>query len=357
MNQGCQGFSSPLRRPRTSLWRVIYLLFILAAALAYPAAVGPAKLFAAEPTTDASVESAERQPPWGFRLLIVIVGMAAWYGTQHLIGEKEPLPGDQVEKAGPLLTEHDGLLQLSAPVNRFLNNHPRWANGLLIVSSALIDGLGVFLLLWSIFGPSLRPFLGLLMLFGLRQICQALTALPAPSGMIWRYPGFPSLLVTYGVSNDLYFSGHTAMAVYGAVQLGQLGYAWLASVAVVIAVFEVAVVLVLRAHYTMDVFAGLITALYVAGIAGTLAPVCDQALARLAAGHTHRLQQPWLFGAGIITPAAQPLTLTRRASEGPSLARRVSVSCLPAGEIGQSRKHAVSSRKPLTFLNRVLTAL
>ena len=27
---------------------------------------------------------------------------------------------------------------------------------------------------------------------------------------------FPSLLVTYGVSNDMFFSGHTAMAVLGA---------------------------------------------------------------------------------------------------------------------------------------------
>ena len=44
-------------------------------------------------------------------------------------------------------------------------------------------------------------------------------------------------------------------------------------------VFETAVVLLLRAHYTMDVFAGLMTALYVAGIAAWLALPCDRALA------------------------------------------------------------------------------
>jgi membrane-associated phospholipid phosphatase len=73
--------------------------------------------------------------------------------------------------------------------------------------------------------------------------------------MIWRHPGFPSLLVTYGTSNDLFFSGHTAIAVYGAMELGRLGRRW-AVLGMLIALFEMAAVLVLRAHYTMDVFAG-----------------------------------------------------------------------------------------------------
>jgi hypothetical protein len=177
------------------------------------------------------------------------------------------------------LTQQDRLLQLFERANAFLNLYPRWANALLIVSSALIDGLGLFLFTWSVVGPSIRPFLGLCVLFGLRQVCQVLTALPVPTGSIWRYPGFPSLFVTYGVSNDLFFSGHTALAVYGAVELAALGYNWLVGLAVAVAVFEIAVVLLLRAHYTMDVFAGLMTALYVTGIAASLALPCDRALA------------------------------------------------------------------------------
>ena len=41
--------------------------------------------------------------------------------------------------------------------------------------------------------------------------------------MIWRNPGFPSLLVTYGTASDLFFSGHTAIAVYGALELAHWG--------------------------------------------------------------------------------------------------------------------------------------
>jgi membrane-associated phospholipid phosphatase len=96
--------------------------------------------------------------------------------------------------------------------------------------------------------------------------------------MIWRYPGFPSLLVTYGVSNDLFFSGHTGVAVFGAVELGRIGWRWLTSIAVAVAAFEIAAVLVLRAHYTMDVFAGAVTAMLVAVFVFYIAPPCDHAL-------------------------------------------------------------------------------
>jgi hypothetical protein len=134
--------------------------------------------------------------PWWFRLLLVFAGLAVWFWTQSLIGARQS-PGDRIG---------DRLHEWSAPVNEFLHGHPAWADGLLITSSALIDGLGFFLLARSVFWPSIRPFLGLMILLGLRQIFQGLCALPPPEGMIWRYPGFPSLLVTYGVSNDLFFS-------------------------------------------------------------------------------------------------------------------------------------------------------
>jgi membrane-associated phospholipid phosphatase len=100
--------------------------------------------------------------------------------------------------------------------------------------------------------------------------------------MIWRNPGFPSLLVTYGVANDLFFSGHTAIAVFGAIEVARLGRRWLGILAMTIALFEAATVLTLRAHYTMDVFTGAVTAVLVSILAGKIAPACDRLLARRA---------------------------------------------------------------------------
>jgi membrane-associated phospholipid phosphatase len=217
-------------------------------------------------------------PPWPLRLILVILGLALWYLTQSLIKTRPNGHG----------VIGDGLHTLTARTFGFLSTHPIWANRLLIASSLGIDTLGTFLLVQSIFGPSIRPFLGLLMLFGLRQICQAMTALPPPEGMIWRSPGVPSLLVTYGVSNDLFFSGHTAIAVYGAIELGQWGGPIWAVVGAALAVFEASAVIVLRAHYTMDVFTGAVTAFAAAVVAQWVAPGCDAALVSL--GH-------FIFGA------------------------------------------------------------
>jgi membrane-associated phospholipid phosphatase len=207
----------------------------------------------------------------GFRLLLVILGLAAWFWTQTLIGQRA-VPGKIIG---------DELQVLTAPTHQYLLDHPRAADGLLIASSAGIDLLAIFLLARAIFGPTFRPFIGLLLLFTLRQICQALCALPPPEEMIWRNPGFPSLVVTYGVANDLFFSGHTAIAVFGAIELARLGRRWLGVLGFGIALFEMTAVLTLRAHYTMDVFTGAVTALLVAVVAAKISPGCDRTLARL----------------------------------------------------------------------------
>src|SRR5262249_46051091 len=150
----------------------------------------------------------------------------AWFGTQGLIG-KRPYDG----------AIGDGIIDLLSPVHGYLLAHGAARDGLLIVSSACIDLLTVFLLARSIFGRSIRPFLVLLIIFALRQLFQSVCVLPRPDEMIWQCPGFPSLVVTYGVSNDLFFSGHTAMAVYGAAVLGRLGKGW-AVAGLLIALFE-----------------------------------------------------------------------------------------------------------------------
>jgi uncharacterized membrane protein len=213
---------------------------------------------------------------WALRLLLVVLGIALWYKTQDLISERQ-LVGSQIA---------DIPLEWTAPANAYFHQHPVAADALLISSSLIIDVLGVFLLGWSIFGPSLRPFLGLLILFSLRQVCQACCALPAPPDMIWHQPylppqlggfAFPSLLVTYPVANDFFFSGHTALATYGALEVARLGRRWI-PLAGTIVLFEIATVLVLRAHWTMDVFAAVTAAICAACVAGWLAPHVDRRL-------------------------------------------------------------------------------
>ena len=200
------------------------------------------------------------------RFLVSGIALALWFWTQSLIGAR----------TAPTSGVGDALHNLSAGANSYFAQNTGAANVLLIVSSALIDALGLFLLGRWLLGGSIRPFLGLFLLMTLRQLMQAICALPPPPNMIWHYPGFPSLLVTYNVANDFFFSGHTAIAVFGAIELSRLRRYWLTVLAVLIVVFEIATVLILRAHYTMDVFAGVVAALWVAHLSEQISPHLDQ---------------------------------------------------------------------------------
>ncbi|MGI9467585.1 MAG: phosphatase PAP2 family protein [Rubripirellula sp.] len=220
---------------------------------------------------------------WSTRFAFVIVGLFLWHLTQSWIGQRELMPG----------AIGDGVHDWLAGANAYLHQHPNRTNQLLITSSAVIDLLGFFLLWRSIFGPSLRPFIGLLLLFGMRQVCQLVCALEPPPGMLWRDPGFPSLLVTYGVTTDFFFSGHTGLAVLGAVEIARMGGRRWMILGGAIIVFEVMTVLVLRAHYTMDVFTGAVAARYATLLASRIAPSCDALLGRIV-GHAPTLQESTL---------------------------------------------------------------
>jgi len=202
----------------------------------------------------------------GLRIGLTVVAIALWFWTQSLIGSR----------ALPAAGIGDGMHTLTSGLNVYLQHATGATNALLIVSSAVIDAIGLFLLGSWIFGGSVRPFLALLLLLGLRQVMQALCALPAPPSLLWHYPGFPSLFVTYNVANDYFFSGHTGIAVLGAVELSKLRKPWLTALAVTVVMFEAATVLILRAHYTMDVFAGALAALWVATVCDVLAPQIDR---------------------------------------------------------------------------------
>jgi hypothetical protein len=197
-----------------------------------------------------------------FRISVIVVALALWFWTQRLISRKAMTN----QGVG------DRLHEWTASTNAWFWSHPRAADLTLITSSAFIDIFGLYLIGATIFGPTFRPFLALLMLFILRQVCQGLCTLPIPQGMIWRYPGFPSLLVTYGTSNDLFFSGHTAIAVLCTLELAQVAPVWVVAIAAAIAFLEMTVVIVLRAHYTIDVFAAAFTAWCCHSLAGRIAP-------------------------------------------------------------------------------------
>ena len=201
----------------------------------------------------------------GLRTGVIAGAVVVWFWTQSLIARKA------AAKDGIGDVVHD----LTSRWHLYLSMNKRAANAALILSSICNDLIGLALIGSAIFGPTFAPFLAILIVFALRQICQSLCTLPPPPGIIWRNPGFPTLLVTYEVGNDFFFSGHTALAVLGAIEAAHFGPIWLAVLAAVIALGEMLIVLVLRAHYTLDVVAGAFAAYLAADVAGSLSPAVN----------------------------------------------------------------------------------
>ena len=196
---------------------------------------------------------------------VVAVALAIWFLTQKLIATKE-VPGEGIG---------DRVHQATARWHAFFVAHPRATNVCLGLSSFFIDLIGLALIGVSVFGGTFAPFLAVMLVFALRQASQYACSLPRPPGVLWHDPGFPTLLVTYKVSNDFFFSGHTAIAVLGAAEAVRMAPPWLAWAAVVVAAGEALLVLVLRAHWTMDVITGILAAILASDLGHRLAPALD----------------------------------------------------------------------------------
>jgi hypothetical protein len=203
-------------------------------------------------------------------LAFVVFMIWFWFWSQAKIASKPPPPVE--------VGVGDRLFAWGTPINDWYHAHPRAADATLLVTSMFIDVLAIYMFATSIFGDTVRPLLAVLVVFAMRQLCQYLVTLPEPNRMIWRKPGFPSLLVTYETENDFFFSGHTAISVVAAAQLVHAAPLWLAVLGCLIAAVEATTVLVLRAHYTMDVFAAIVAAVTADVVATAIAPSVDSFL-------------------------------------------------------------------------------
>jgi len=83
------------------------------------------------------------------RLLVTGIVLALWFWTQSFIGAR----------IAPASGIGDAFHNLTAGLNSYFSKNSGAADALLIVSSGLIDALGLFLLGRWFFGGSVRPFL------------------------------------------------------------------------------------------------------------------------------------------------------------------------------------------------------
>ena len=67
------------------------------------------------------------------------------------------------------------------------------------------------LFLWTMKGTTWRMPIALTIIYFLKFVCASLFKIRYPHDYLWEYPGFYSLTVPYGMSNDFHFSVHIAL--------------------------------------------------------------------------------------------------------------------------------------------------
>lgn len=190
-----------------------------------------------------------------FKVIFVLCGFFLWHRSQSWIEARaQTLPLTFQN------TSIDFTHRLTEKGNIYLKNHPKFNRVLLILSSLGVDLLALYILFQGFAEEGFRILLAFFSVFVLRQFSQLILRLAQPGGMIWFDPKFPSLFVTYKVSNDFFFSGHTALAVLGALNVfEQQEFPW-GILALLVAVFEIIYVIVLRVHWFLDVWVGALVA-------------------------------------------------------------------------------------------------
>jgi hypothetical protein len=81
--------------------------------------------------------------------------------------------------------------------------------------------------------------------------------------MLWRYPGFPSIGVSYLMTNDYFFSGHVGLPVIIALESKKLGYNKMVYLAIFTIFVEAITLHISRMHYCIDLITGVIAAHYI----------------------------------------------------------------------------------------------
>lgn len=105
--------------------------------------------------------------------------------------------------------------------------------------------------------------------------------LPVPPGFVWNYPGFPSIMVTYGVADDFYYSGHVGMIVLTLIQFYHHKCYRFFALALITAPLMAFLVLVTRIHYTLDVTDGVYAAIISCTLSDQLYKFVDRKFSEL----------------------------------------------------------------------------
>ena len=99
--------------------------------------------------------------------------------------------------------------------------------------------------------------------------------MPRLDGFLFRYPGFPSLCVPYHDSNDFYYSGHIGTCFIVVLEARAKKWYRLSWFCFFVMINQWFMMMLVRAHYIIDLTTGLMVAHYMHKLAERLSYIID----------------------------------------------------------------------------------
>jgi len=153
----------------------------------------------------------------------------------------------------------DRILDYFSSANLYFANHPHTKHIFMIISGLMMDTMVlVSFYRFSFHGKSWRFPLAMFIFYMGRVFIQHIFLIKYPRGYLWEFPGIYSLSVPYSKTNDFFYSGHLGCAVICTLEFFYTGWKKMAVFSILTAIVQASLMTLLRGHYSIDLFAGII---------------------------------------------------------------------------------------------------
>lgn len=150
----------------------------------------------------------------------------------------------------------DPLFKLSNRMNIYFRTPEHRNYVVAIISCALDCMFCVQLYKFARYGNSWRFPIALGLFYGLRAYFQSTIIFERPEGAVWTYPGWFTTFVPFPLQCDYWWSGHIGFCFVNYNEFKKNGENSWAIYSFVLMIFTTFFLIVLRAHYSVDITTG-----------------------------------------------------------------------------------------------------
>ena len=123
-------------------------------------------------------------------------------------------------------------------INQYFTQNVEVKNSMMIICALVSDVCVVAMFsIWTIYGCSWRLPISVSGTYLLKVMLSALFKMRYPENMIWDFPGWYSLSVSYGAANDTHFTVHVALLLIVCLEFNAMRHRVLMAVSIVALIF------------------------------------------------------------------------------------------------------------------------